>query len=64
MFVPILGLLSLGSKLVKILYTSPKNKHKLLILSCLNDFMTCSERFNTSIQSEGSISQLWNNVGR
>ena len=34
----------------------------LLILSRLNDFMTCSGRFN--IQNEGSISQLWNTVGR
>ena len=34
---------------------------KLLILSWLNDFMTCSVHFN--IQSEGSISQLWNTVG-
>ena len=31
-------------------------KTQLLILSRLNDFMTCSGRFN--IQSEGSISQL------
>ena len=28
----------------------------------MSDFMTCSERFN--IQSKGSISQLWNTVGR
>ena len=28
----------------------------------LLDFLNCSERFN--IQSEGSISQLWNTVGR
>ena len=35
---------------------------KLLILSRLNDFMTCSEHFN--IKSEGSISQFWNTVGR
>ena len=28
------------------------------VLSRLNDFMTCSACFN--IQSEGSISQLWN----
>ena len=34
----------------------------LLILSCLSDFMTLSERLN--IYSEGSISQLWNTVGR
>ena len=33
-----------------------------LILSRLNDLMISSERFN--IQSEGSISQLWNTVGR
>ena len=39
-----------------------RHKHKLLILSCLSDFMTCSERFN--IKSEGSISQLWNTEGR
>ena len=39
-----------------------RHKHKLLILSCLSDFMTCSERF--IIQSEGSISQLWNTEGR
>ena len=32
------------------------------ILSRLSDFVTCSEHFN--IQSEGSISQLWNTVGR
>ena len=38
------------------------HKHKLLLLSCLNDFMTCNAHFN--IQSEGSISQLWNTVGR
>ena len=38
------------------------SKHKLLILSCLSDFMTCSVRFN--IQSEGSISKLWNIVER
>ena len=38
------------------------HKHKLLILSRLNDFMTCGAHFN--IQSEGSISQLWNTVGR
>ena len=37
-------------------------KQKLLILSQLNDFMTCSANFN--IQSEGSISQLWNTVGK
>ena len=37
-----------------------RQKHKLLILSRLSDFMTCSERFN--IYSEGSISQLWNTV--
>ena len=34
----------------------------LLILLCLSDFMTCRERFN--VQSEGSISQLWNTVER
>ena len=39
-----------------------RHKQKLLILSRLNDFMTCSARFN--IQSEWSISQLWNTVGR
>ena len=39
-----------------------RHKHKLLILSGLNDFMTCSAHFY--IQSEGSISQLWNTVGR
>ena len=39
-----------------------RHKQKLLILSCLNDFMTCSAHFN--IQSEWSISQLWNTVGR
>ena len=32
----------------------------MLILSRLNDFMNCSVHFN--IQSEGSISQLWDNV--
>ena len=31
-------------------------------LSHLNDFMTCTMRFN--IQSEGSISRLRNTVGR
>ena len=35
-----------------------RHKHKLLIMLHLSDFMTCS--FN--IQSEGSISQLWNTV--
>ena len=39
-----------------------RHKHKLLILSRLGDFMTCSESFN--IFSEGSLSQLWNTVGR
>ena len=39
-----------------------RHKQKLLILSRLNDFMTCSAHFN--IQSEWSISQLWNTVGR
>ena len=39
-----------------------RHKHKLLILSGLSDFMACSERFN--IFSEGSLSQLWNTVGR
>ena len=34
----------------------------LLILLCLSDFMTCREGFN--VQSEGSISQLWNAVER
>ena len=33
-----------------------RHKQKLLILSRLNDFMTCSVHFN--IQSEGSISKL------
>ena len=33
---------------------------KLLVLSWLNDFMTCSVHFN--VQSEGSISQLWDPV--
>ena len=37
-----------------------KHKQKLLVLSCLNDFMTCSVHFN--VQSEGSISQLWDTV--
>ena len=32
----------------------------LLIFSRLSEFMTCSARFN--IQSEGSISQLWNTL--
>ena len=32
----------------------------LLILLWLSDFMTCTERFN--VQSDGSISQLWNTV--
>ena len=39
-----------------------RHKHELLILSRLSDFMTCSECFN--IYSEGSISLLWNTVGR
>ena len=39
-----------------------RHKHKLLILSHLSDFMTCCKRFN--IYSEGSISQVWNTVGR
>ena len=39
-----------------------RHKQKLLKLSRLNDFMTCSARFN--IQSEWSISQLWNTVER
>ena len=29
--------------------------------SLLSDFVTCSKPFN--IQSEGSISQLWNTIG-
>ena len=29
--------------------------------SLFSDFVTCSKRFN--IQSEGSISQLWNTIG-
>ena len=33
---------------------------KLFILSRLNDFMTCSVHFN--VQSEDSISQLWDTV--
>ena len=41
---------------------SIKGLKEILILSCLNDFMTCSGRFN--IQSEGSISQLCNKVER
>ena len=41
---------------------SDTSKQNLLILSLLSDFMTCSEHFN--IQSEGSISQLLNTVGR
>ena len=43
-------------------HSSNTSKQNLLILSCLSDFMTCRERFN--IQSEASISQLWNTVGR
>ena len=39
-----------------------RHKQKLLILSRLNDFMTCSRHFH--IQSEGSISQICNTVGR
>ena len=39
-----------------------RHKHKLFILSCLSYFMTCREGFK--IKSEGSISQLWNTVGR
>ena len=37
-------------------------KHGLLILSRLDDFVTCSSCFN--IQSERSISQLLNIIGR
>ena len=33
---------------------------KLFILSRLNNFITCSVHFN--VQSEGSISQLWDPV--
>ena len=55
------GLNSLGSIIWHVCFYL-KLKHKLLILSRLSDFMTCSECFN--IQSEGSISQLWNTVGR
>ena len=39
-----------------------RHKHKLLILSRLSNFMTCSERF--TIFSEGSLFHLWNTVGR
>ena len=39
-----------------------RHKHKLLILSSLSDFMTCSSHFN--IKSNGSISQLWNTLGQ
>ena len=39
-----------------------RDKQKILILSWLNDFTTCSAHFN--IQSEGSISQLLNTVGK
>ena len=34
--------------------------NKLLVLSWLNDFMICSVHFN--VQSEGSVSQLWDTV--
>ena len=37
-------------------------QYKLLILLRMSEFMTCSERFN--MFSEGSLSQLWNTVGR
>ena len=39
-----------------------RHKHKISILSRLSDFVTFSACFN--IQSEGSISQLWNTVRR
>ena len=39
-----------------------KTLKKILILPRFCDFMTCSAHF--IIQSEGSISQLWNTVGR
>ena len=42
-------------------YSYLRHKHKLLILSRLSDFMTCSEHFN--IFNEGPLSQLWNTVG-
>ena len=38
-----------------------RHKDKLLILSRLSDSTTCNERFN--INSDVSISQLWNFVG-
>ena len=37
-------------------------KEKLIILSCLNAFVTCSAHFN--MPSESSISLLGNTVGR
>ena len=43
-------------------HSSNTSKQNLLILLCLSDFMTCRERFN--VQSERSISQFWNTVGK
>ena len=39
-----------------------RHKHKLLVLSLLSGFMTYCECFD--INSEGSLFQLWNIVGR
>ena len=42
-------------------HSSDTSKEILLILSRFSDFVTCSK---LNIQSEGSISQIWNTVGR
>ena len=52
----------LGSEALYIVSSIKGINKKILILSHLNDFVTCSAHFNR--QSEGSISQLWNTVGR
>ena len=43
-------------------HTSNTSEQNLIILICLSDFYDLSGIFN--IQSEGSISHLWNTVGR
>ena len=50
----------LGRYNLAIFYSYKRHKQKLLLLSQLNDFTTCSVHFN--IQSEGLISQLWDTV--
>ena len=49
--------------IIRHVYSYLSDKHKIInIFSCLSEFVTCSERF--IIQSERSISQLWNTIGR